>query len=89
MPNHALEKQVIPLMPQASPGELVAPEMAAALIKQIDQDDEIEADTDQRIKLPPQEKDWIPGTLEVWNALVSPKRWEIPERLDLRRRKEK
>ncbi len=82
MPDQALVEQVISLMPQASPSELVVLKMAAALIKQIDQDYEIEADTDQRIKLTPQEMDWLPDTLEVWNSLVSPKHWSIPERLE-------
>jgi hypothetical protein len=82
MPNLALVEQVISLMPQASPSELVVLKMAASLIKQIDQDYEIEEDTDQRIRLTQQEMGWLPDTFEVSNAIVCPKHWGIPERLE-------
>jgi len=81
MPNDALVEHILSGMERASPTERVVLKMAAALVKQIDQDYDIEAETDQRIRLTPQEMDWLPDRFEVWNAIVCPKHWATPERM--------
>ena len=32
--------------------------------------------------------EWLPGTFEVWNAIATPKHWEIPELIDAAKREE-
>jgi len=81
MPNDALVEHILAAMEQSSPTERVVLKMAAALVKKIDQEYEIERETDQRIRLTPEEMDWLPDTFEVWNAVVCPKHWATPERL--------
>ena len=86
MPNAALIENVLSLAAQATPSERLILKIAASLLKQLDQDYEINEDADQRIKLTPEEMHWLPGALEVWNSIVRPKDWEIPERMEAVRR---
>jgi hypothetical protein len=79
MPNNQLVDQVLNLAANAAPTERVVLKLAAALIKQIDPEYSVFDDTDERIKLPAEEWDWLPGTLEILNGIPSPKDWEIPE----------
>jgi len=74
------------LASQATPSERLVLKIAASLLKQLDQDYEIDQDADRRIKLGPDEMDWLPDTFEVWNSIVRPKNWEIPERMEAVRR---
>jgi hypothetical protein len=82
MPNDALIDRVLSAAATATPSERLVLKIAAALIKQIDQDYEVSEDPDERIKLNTEEMDWIPDAFEVWNSIVRPKRWAIPERLE-------
>jgi hypothetical protein len=81
-------RDVLALTERATPSERFVLKIAAALLKQIDQEYEIEADTDGRIKLSEEECDWLPGTFEVWNSIATPKRWAIPERMEAVRQDE-
>lgn len=81
MANDALIEHILSALEQASPTERVVLKMAAALVKQMDEDYEFAAETDQRIKMTKEEMDWIPDRFEVWYGIVRPKDWETPERL--------
>jgi hypothetical protein len=86
MPNDALTDYVLSAAASATPSERLVLKIAAALIKQVDQDYEISEDTDERIKLSSEEMDWMPDTFEIWNSIAKPKHWAIPERLEAVRR---
>lgn len=81
MPNDILVNRILELTSEATASETVVLKIAAALIKQIDQDYDIRKDSDPRIKIPMEQWDWIPGGFEVWNQIPTPKDWGIPERL--------
>jgi hypothetical protein len=81
MPNDALVNRILALVTNATPSETLVLKIAAALIKQIDQDYDITKDSDSRIKIPMKEWDWIPDGFEVWNEIPTPKDWAIPERV--------
>ena len=86
MPNDALINHVLSAAASATPSERLVLKIAASLLKQIDQDYEINQDADERIKLSPEEWEWVPDAFEGWNGIVRPKRWGIPERLEAVRR---
>jgi hypothetical protein len=88
MPNDVLIDNVLSPAASATPSERLVLKIAAALIKQIDQDYEVREDTDERIKVNTEEMGWIPDAFEVWNSIVRPKRWAIPERMEAVRREE-
>jgi len=88
MPNDALIDHVLSAAASATPSERLVLKIAASLLKQIDPDYEINEDTDERIKLGPEEMERLPGTLEVWNAIVTPKEWGIPELMEAAEREE-
>ena len=79
MPNNQLVDQILSMAGNATPTERLVLKLAAALIKQIDPEYSVFDDCDERIKVPREEWDWLPGRFEVWNGIPSPKDWEIPE----------
>ncbi len=81
MPNDVLVNSILALNANATPSETVVLKIAAALIKQIDQDYQLTKDSDPRIKIAMEELDWLPGAIEVWNGIPTPKDWAIPERV--------
>jgi hypothetical protein len=81
MPNDLLVNRILALTSDATPSETVVLKIAAALIKQIDQDYEVDEDSDPRIKIPVEEWDWVPSGFELWNQIPTPKDWGIPERI--------
>lgn len=81
MPNDALVNRVLSLTNAATPSERLVLKLAAALIKQIDQDYETDEDNDPRIKLSREEFEWLPDRFEIYNGIPQPKDWEIPERI--------
>jgi hypothetical protein len=82
MPNDVLIENVLSLVAKATPSEAFVLKLAASLLKQIDQDYDIREDTDERIKLSREQMDWTPEAFEMWNSILRPKRWAIPERLE-------
>jgi hypothetical protein len=88
MPNDALIDHVLSAAASATPSERPVLKIAASLLKQIDPGYEINEDTDARIHLRQEEMEWLPGTLEVWNAIVTPKEWGIPELMEAAEREE-
>jgi hypothetical protein len=88
MPNDALIDHVLSPAASATPSERLVLKVAASLLKQIDPDYDIAEDADVRIHLSEREMEWLPGRFEVWNAIASPKDWEIPERVEAAEREE-
>ena len=86
MPNDVLIDNVLSLASKAPPSEAFVLKLAASLLKQIDQDYDVREDTDERIKLSREEMGWTPDAFEMWNSILRPKRWAIPERLEAVRR---
>jgi hypothetical protein len=82
MTNTALIDHVLAPAQNATPSERLVLKIAASLLKQIDPDYDIERDTDERIKLTHEEYECVPDRFELWNAIVRPKGWPIPEHLE-------
>lgn len=85
MTNTALIEHILAFAPDATPSERLVLKIAASLLKQIDPDYDIQLDTDQRIKLTIEEYECVPDRFELWNGVVRPKHWPIPEHLEASR----
>jgi len=82
MPNDVLIDRILALVADSRPSERLVLKLAAAVIKQLDEDNyDIRQDADARIKLSGDEFDWLPDLFEVWNGIPRPKHWATPERL--------
>lgn len=82
MPNDALVDRILALTTDVTPSERLVLKIAAALIKQLNEDNyEIQRDSDPRIKLSAKEFDMVPDCFEMWNGIPRPKHWSTPERM--------
>jgi hypothetical protein len=70
-----LVDRVLSLTKSASPSETVILKLAAALIKQIDQEYDVFRDSDPRIKIPVEQFGWIPDRFEIFDGIPAPKDW--------------
>ena len=74
MPNDVLVDRVLSLTESASPSETVILKLAAALIKQIDQEYDVFRDSDPRIKIPVEQFGWIPDRFKIFDGITRSKR---------------
>jgi hypothetical protein len=82
MPNDALVDRILALTTDVTPSERLVLKIAAALIKQLNEDNyEIQRDSDPRIKSSAKEFDMVPDCFEMWNGIPRPKHWSTPERM--------
>jgi hypothetical protein len=88
MPNDELIDYVLARSASVTPSERFELKLAASLLKQLDPDYDITTDTDTRIKLSAEERDWRPGAFELWNAIAKPKDWAMPEHIEAAQRED-
>lgn len=81
MPNEALVECILSLTDGTSFSERVILKFAAALVRQLDNDYDIEDDEDLRIRFTIDEYRAVPDRIELWNGIPTPKEWATPERL--------
>lgn len=81
MPNDSLVESILALTTDVTPSERLVLKLAAALIKQLGEEYDIEEDEDSRIKLTWEEIHALPDRFEILNWIPRPKEWEVPERL--------
>jgi hypothetical protein len=89
MPNEALVERILALTDGASFSERVILKFAAALVRQLDDDYDIEFDDDPRIHLTNEEYFAVPDRIELWKGIPRPKDWATPERFAANERLER
>lgn len=87
MPNDELIDYVLSRSASVTPSERFVLKLAASLLKQLDPDYDITEDTDERIKLGAEARDWRPGAFELWNSIAKPKDWAMPEHIEAAERR--
>jgi hypothetical protein len=81
MANEALVERILSLTHGTTLTERVILKFAAALVRRLDEDYDIELDEDPRIHFTIDEYRAIPDRIELWNGIPRPKNWTTPERL--------
>jgi hypothetical protein len=81
MPNEALVERILALTDGSSFSERVILKFAAALVRQLDEDYDVELDDDPRIHFTIDEFEAVPDRIEMWKGIPVPKEWATPERL--------